>query len=165
MSFNPDVPLIICTDVSEYAVGAVLEQMGVESVVPTVDLLRDAPPGTNKPVAFYSRKLTSGQARKWTLEEKKTYTIVSALEKYSGVVGVQPLLVLTDHRTLQSLHKRAIDTPAGMSGRRAKWHETLSRFDISVCYIPGTQNELAERMSHLSYHASRAYADISMHCN
>ena len=67
------------------------------------------------------------------MEEKETYAIVSALEKYSGVVGVHPLLVLTDHRTLQSWHKRAIDTPAGMSGRRARWHEKLSRFDISVC--------------------------------
>ena len=132
MSFNPDVPFIIRTDASEYAVGAVLEQIVDESVVPTVDLLRDAPPGTTKPVAFYSRKLTPGLARKWTVEEKETYVIVSALEKYSGVVGVQHLLVLTYHRTLQSWHKRAIDTPAGMSGHRARWHEKLSRFDISI---------------------------------
>ena len=111
--------------------------------MPTIDLLRDLLPGTTRPVAFFSRKLTPGQASKWTVEEKETYAIVTALEKYSGVVGVQPVLVLTDHRTLQSWHKRAMDTPAGMYGRRARWHKKLSRFDIFVHYIPGAQSELA----------------------
>ena len=54
------------------------------------------------PGYFFSRKLTPGQKRSWPVEDKETYAVVSALEKWSGWIGLQPVLVMTDHKTLES---------------------------------------------------------------
>jgi hypothetical protein len=97
------------------------------------------------------------------VEDKETYAIVSALEKWSGWIGLQPVLILTDHKTLESWHKRAMDTPSGMTGRRARWHEKLSRFDLTVVHIPGVDNVVADAMSRWAYPASQGYGDVSIH--
>ena len=160
LSFDPDRPFILRTDASDYAVGAVLEQMIDFPEKPSLEILAGA---KTKPCAFFSRKLTAGQAKRWPVEEKETYAVVCALEKYASVIGLQPVLILTDHRTLESWQKRAMDTPSGMSGRRARWHERLSRFDLQVQYVPGASNTIADGMSRWAYPASKAYADISIH--
>ncbi len=69
-------------DASDFAMGAVLEQQKE---------------GTWVPVAFHSRKLAKGQ-RNWTPREKETYAKVSALRKWAGWIGFQPVVVKTDHR-------------------------------------------------------------------
>ena len=64
---DPDRGLVLRTDASDYAVGAVLEQV------------RDD--GSHVPVAFWSQILAEGQRRTWTAREKETYAIVCALRK------------------------------------------------------------------------------------
>ena len=61
---DPDKGFVLRTDASDYAVGAVLEQ------------IRDD--GSHVPVAFWSRILAEGQRRTWTAREKETYAIVCA---------------------------------------------------------------------------------------
>ena len=53
------------TDASDYAVGAVLEQVRDDRL--------------HVPVAFWSRILAEGQHQTWTAREKETYAIVCAL--------------------------------------------------------------------------------------
>ena len=59
---DPDKGFVLRTDASDYAVGAVLEQ------------IRDD--RSHLPVAFWSRILAEGQRRTWTAREKGTYAIV-----------------------------------------------------------------------------------------
>ena len=115
------------------------------------------------PVAFFSRKLTQTQKRSWPVEDKERYAIVSALEKWSGWIGLQPVLVMTDHKTLELWHRRAVDTPSGMTGRRARWHEKLSRFHLTVIHVAGADNVVADAMSRWAYPAVQGYGDISIH--
>ena len=91
--------------------------------------------------------------------------MVSVLEKWSGWIRLQPVLVMTSHRTLESWHKRAMDTPSGMTGRRARWHEKLSRFHLTVVHIAGQDNVVADAMNRWAYPASQGYGDISIHGN
>ena len=102
---DPDKGFVLRTDASDYAVGAVLEQ------------IRDD--GSHVPVAFWSRILAEGQRRTWTAREKETYAIVCALRKWSGHIGLQPVVVCSDHQSLQSWHKEHVDTPSGPAARRA----------------------------------------------
>ena len=146
---DPDIPFILRCDASEYAVGACLEQ-------PRED-------GSTKPVGFWSRKLTSGQRRGWSPREKETYALVEALKKWAGCIGFQPVVVLTDHQALQSWYQEKIDTPSGPAGRRARWHELLSKFDIEVRYIPGAMNTVADALSRWAYPASKGLQDVSSH--
>ena len=71
---NPDKGFVLRTDASDYAVGAVLEQVQED--------------GSHLPVAFRSRVLPEGQCRTWTAREKETYAIICALRKCSGHIGL-----------------------------------------------------------------------------
>ena len=139
---DPDKGFVLRTDASDYAVGAVLEQV------------RDD--GTHVPVAYWSRILAEGQRQTWGAREKETYAIVCALRKWSGHIGLQPVVVCTDHQSLQSWHKEHVDTPSGPAARRARWHEMFVKFDLSVVYVPGKDNTVADLWHHCGNIASVA---------
>ena len=146
---NPDKGFVLRTDAADYAVGVVLEQVGDD--------------GTHVPVAFRSRVLAAGQRWTWTPREKETYAIICALRKWAGHIGLQPVVVCTDHQSLQSWHKEHVDTPSGPASRRARWHETLAKFNLSVVYVLGKDNNVADCMSRWAYPASKGMADVSAH--
>ncbi len=106
---EPDQPFVLRTDASGFALGAVLEQERNREWVP---------------VSFFRRKLGQSQLN-WTPRGKETYAIVAALHKWAGWVGFQPILVKTEHRSLEHWVTENIDTPSGLRGRRARWQETL----------------------------------------
>ena len=56
-----------------------------------------------------------------------------------------------------------MDTPGGPAGRRGRWHEFLSKFDLHVTYIPGCYNTVADALSRWAYPASEAYSEVSFH--
>ena len=113
-------------------------------------------------MGFSSRKLGRSQCN-WAPREKETYAIVAVLRKWAGVIDFQPVEVSTDHRSLENGTTENLDTPSGPRGRRARWHETLSNFDVVVKYLPGPENVVADAMSRFAYPASSAREDISFH--
>ena len=113
-------------------------------------------------VAFLSRKLTSSQ-RNWLPPEQETYAIVLALMKWETWIGLQPVLVPTDHRALEHWAREVLDAPSEPVGRRSRWHQFFSRFDLSVGYVPGKNNAVAVVLSRFAYPASEANRDISKH--
>ena len=121
---NPDKPFVLRVDASGYAIGASLEQLEDEERLPTVEDVRAR---KTVPIAFLSRKLTEGQ-RKWVPREQETYAIIVALQKWQSWIGLQPVLVLTDHQAIESWAKEVLDTPSGPIGRRARWHQIFISF-------------------------------------
>ena len=97
------------------------------------------------------------------LREQETYAIVLALMKWETWIGLQPVLVLTDHQALEHWAREVLDAPSGPVGRRSRWHQFFSRFDLSVGYVPGKNNTVADVLSRFAYPASEAYRDISKH--
>ena len=152
---DPDKPFFLRTDASDFAVGAVLEQFDPDGTVTGEKF-------THYPIAFWSRKLTGSQLN-WSPREKENYAILGALVKWAGWIGLQPVDVLTDHQSLQSWHACLIDTPSGPVGRRARWHEMFSRFNLFVTYIKGPTNVVADAMSRWAYPACQAFQDVSVH--
>jgi len=144
-----DQPFILETDASRYAIGAVLKQ---------------EQNGETVPVAFMSRKLAKNK-RNWTPREQETYAMVMALRKWAGWIGYQPVVVKTDHKSLEHWVTEHVDTPSGPASRRARWHETLSKFNVEVTYNPGKDNLVADTCSRWMYPASQGLADISKHGN
>ena len=156
---NPYKPFVLRVDASRYAVGATLEQLKDGTDMPTPN---DVMERKTIPVAFMSRKLTSGQ-RNWVPREQETYAIILALEKWQSWIGLQPVLVLTDHKAIESWAKEVLDTPSGPLGRRSRWHQMLSKYDLTVGYIPGKDNSIADILSRWAYPASQAYRDTNKH--
>jgi hypothetical protein len=156
---NPDKPFVLRADASKYAVGATLEQLIDEDRMPTAEDVRRQ---KTVPVAFMSRKLTQSQ-RNWVAREQETYAIIVALEKWESWIGLQRVLVLTDHEALRHWAKEVLDTPSGPLGRRSRWHQILSKYDLEVGFVPGKENTIADILSRWTYPAAQAYRDMCKH--
>ena len=96
---DPDRGFVLRTDGSNYALGAVLEQV--------LDDVRHVP------LAFVSGVRAEGQKRTWIPHEKEAYAIVMAVRKWHGYIALHPVRVHTDHQSLQSWHKEHVATPSG----------------------------------------------------
>ena len=83
--------------------------------------------GVQASVGLQKNSENLGRSSHMTQTEKKL-----TLRKWSGHIGLQPVVVCTDHQSLQSWHKGHVDTPSGPAARRARWHETIVKFDLSV---------------------------------
>jgi hypothetical protein len=142
-----DQPFVLKTDASERAIGAELSQYF---------------DGVLRPVAFFSRKLAQSQLN-WAIKEKEMYAVVSALHKWSGLINFQPVLIQTDHKALENWVTEHVETPSGPSGRRGRWHQILSQFDLEIQYIPASQNLVADCMSRWAYPATSSRQDVSWH--
>ena len=88
---------------------------------------------------------------------------MEALRKWAGWIGLQPVLITTDHKSLEDWVNERMDTPSGPAGRRARWHEILSKFDLTFQYLPGKDNVVADALSRFAYPACKAFQDTSIH--
>jgi len=76
---------------------------------------------------------------------------------------MQPIFIWTVHKALESWKSELLDTPSGPIGRRLRWHQLFSKFDLSVCLIPGKENITAYILSGWAYPASQGYREIIKH--
>ncbi|PHJ21491.1 retrotransposon ty3-gypsy subclass, partial [Cystoisospora suis] len=120
--FDPDRPIVIETDASKHAIGAVMEQDGV-------------------PVAFESRK-TGEREKLMPAYESELRAIVHALTKWKQFIGSKPVTIETDHPTLsRMLKQKQVTTKLGY------WLDSLEDFNLNVVYKPGKQNVVADAIS------------------
>ena len=88
-----------------------------------------------------------------------------ALKKYQSWVGKNRVEILQDHRSLQDWWTENVNTVSRTVGRRARWHEVLSLFDLHVAYLPGKYNTVADALSRWAYPASEACLSTNLQLN
>jgi hypothetical protein len=96
-------------------------------------------------------------------KKKEVYAIVASLTKWAGWIGHSPVTVVTDHKSLESWVKKYIETLSGPTGRRARWHEVFSQFNLSITYQPVSTNIPADAMNRYAYPASLERQDVCIH--
>ena len=94
----------------------------------------------NKPLAFYTRKLNSAQA-KYTTGEQELLSVVETLRTFKGILMGQKLIVHTDHLNL--LYKKLA------SGRLIRWRMILEECGPEFEHIDGHKNKVADVLSRL----------------
>jgi len=102
-----------------------------------VALLQKHADGSIGALAFFSRKLTPAEQRYPTIEQE-ALSIVWGLQKVRGFVE-QKVLVLTDHSNLQWMHNSE-------NLRVGRWLAVILMFEVSIVYMPGRTNFLADYM-------------------
>ena len=105
----------------------------------------------NKPLAFYTHKLNSAQA-KYTTGEQELLSIVETLRTFEGILMGQQLVVHTDHLNL--LYKKLA------SGRLVRWRMILEEYGPEIRHIDGVKNKVANALSRLEM-ASKPHDEIN----
>ena len=115
----PDKQLIVETDASDYALGAILS------------LQLDS--GEIHPVAFHSRTFTAPELN-YDTHDKELLAIFEAFRVWRHYLegsGI-PIDVLTDHKNLEYF-----STTKVLTRRQARWSEYLSQFNLVIRFCPG----------------------------
>jgi hypothetical protein len=115
----PDKPLIVETDASDYALGAILS-MQLDS-------------GEVHPVAFHSRTFTAPELN-YDTHDKELLAIFEAFRVWRHFLegsGI-PVDVVTDHKNLEYF-----STTKVLTRRQARWSEYLSQFNLVIRFRPG----------------------------
>jgi len=116
-----DQPFIIHTDSSNYQLGSIIEQ-------------------NNKPIAYYSRKLTPAQ-RRYTTGEQELLSIVETLKEFKNILFGYNIIVHTDHMNL--VHKTVLMS----SDRIMRWRLLLEEYGLTLKHIQGSKNTVADALS------------------
>lgn len=130
---HPDLnkPFHIYTDASDYAYGAVLTQQHEDTLCP---------------VAWIGRKMNRAEENYYTLE-KELGAIVFAYRQWRCYLeNNHTVFIHSDHNPL-----RFLQTQKKLSGKHARWLESLSRIDWKITYIPGDKNVVADAVSRATH--------------
>jgi hypothetical protein len=95
------------------------------------------------PVAFDSMQL-KGAEKNYPVHEKELLAVIRALKKWRADLMGVPFEVYTDHRTLENFSMQR-----DLSRRQLHWQEYMSQYDMSLIYIQGADNTVADALLRL----------------
>ena len=125
--FCPTLPLVLTTDASQYAAGAVLMQKASDD--------------DYRVIGTASRTFTRTEMN-WSATEKEAYAIKWGVEKFDYYLASTPFTIMTDHRALTFIDKTVF-----RNQKVARWQEELSRYSFTVQYLEGRKNVFADWLS------------------
>ena len=98
----------------------------------------------NKPIAFFSHKLTQLQT-KYTITELEFSSIIETLKEFRGMLWGQRKKVRTDHKNLIR------DALGSTSTRVTQWIRLLEEYRPNSVFIKDDPNTVAGAISFLDY--------------
>jgi hypothetical protein len=130
--FDPQKSVIIETDASDFALGAVLSQRDQENRL--------------HPVAFHSRKFTPAEIN-YEIHDKELLAIVDAFKHWRRYCegALHQVQVFSDHQNLEYF-----TTTKVLNRRQARWAQELAGIDFKIYYRPGSQNGKPDALSRRS---------------
>jgi len=120
--FKPELPILLETDASDFAIGAILSQRGEDGVL--------------KAIAFHSRKMSPPELN-YPIYDKELLAIVDAFKAWRHYLegSAFPINILTDHKNLEYFKTTRI-----LSRRQARWSLLLNSYNYNLVYRPGKQS-------------------------
>ncbi len=91
----------------------------------------------NRPIAFFSRKLSKTQ-QKYSVTEIELLAIVETLKEFKGLLWGQDIKVYTDHKNLTR------DALGLTSDRVYRWRLLLEEYAPKIIYTKGIHNTVAD---------------------
>ncbi|GFU21152.1 retrovirus-related Pol polyprotein from transposon 412 [Trichonephila clavipes] len=132
-------PFVIRTDASSVALGVALLQGEKDE---------------EHPIEYTSRLLLSSE-RNYSTTERKALAVVWALEKFRGYVKGQTIRLSSDHQPLKWL--LSLKSP---TGRLSRWALQIQSYNLTIDYIPGRSNFIADLLSRPTSEQEKADCDI-----
>ncbi|CAG2195305.1 unnamed protein product [Mytilus edulis] len=132
--FDPKKKLILACDASPYGLGAVLSHKMDD--------------GSDKPIAYTSRTLTSAE-KNYSVLEKESLAIIFGIKKFHQYLYGHPVTIITDHKPLIGLFREDKPIPTMAASRIQRWALTLAAYEYTIVYKEGSLNGNADGLSRL----------------
>ena len=121
-----NLPLVLTTDASDRAVGAILTQVDGD---------------TSRPLEFFSRKLSSPQQRYSTFD-RELLAIFMSIKHFRHLLEGREFKIFTDHKPL--IHLGSMKDPSPRQQRQISF---IMEFSCTIHYIAGRENVAADCFS------------------
>jgi len=130
--FDASKPVIIKTDASDFAIGAMLSQRDKENHL--------------HPVAFHFRKFQPAVIN-YEIDDKELLAVVDAFKHWRQYCEgtTHQVQVYSDHQNLEYFTTKKV-----LNRRQACWAQELAGIDFRIYYRPGTQNGKPDALSRRS---------------
>ena len=128
--FNPNNPIVVETDASDYVIAAILSQISPKD-------------GNIHPIAFYSRGMSPAKLN-YEIYDKELLAIYEAFKQWRNYLERVPhiILVLSNHKNLEYFA-----TSKQLTRRQVRWSEHLSGFNYIIRYRAGRLGTKPDRKS------------------
>jgi len=124
---DPTAELMLITDASDVAIGAVIEQISE---------------GRAQPLAFLSKKLKQAQ-RKYSPYDRELLAIYTAIKHFRHMLEGRKFAVYTDYKPLvYAFNKDQLQS----SSRQTQHLKFISQFTTDIRYVTGTKNVVADAL-------------------
>ena len=126
VNLDPNEPLVVETDASDYAIAASLNQCG-------------------RPVAFFSRTLNKSELNHSSVE-KEAYALVESIKRWRHFLLGKMFKVVTDQKSVSFMFNN--DKLSKIKNEKViRWRIELSCFQFEVVHRPGKENLVADTLS------------------
>eukprot|EP00731_Ephydatia_muelleri_P006940 Em0003g1188a len=132
--YDPKRQLVLTCDASPFGVGAVLAH-----------IMDD---GSERPVGYASRSLSQAE-KGYSQLDKEALAIVFGVTKFNSYLYGRPFTIYSDHKPLMYLFSEHKGIPTMASARVLRWAVTLSAYQYSIRYKPGSEVCHADALSRL----------------
>lgn len=136
------LPLSLCTDASDFAIGSVLQQYENNSW---------------KPVAFYSKKLNDTQ-KAYSTYDRELLGIYLSIKHFKHLLEGNEFTIYTDHKPLTFAFLQKNDKA---SPRQLRQLQYISEFSTNIKHISGDENIVADALSRIETIAVIDYEAIA----
>jgi hypothetical protein len=135
--FNPDKPVELETNASNFTIASVLGQRDDQ--------------GRLRPVAFFSRKL-HGPELNYPIYNKEFIAIVTSFKEFQHYLhgSKHQTIMYTDHKNITFF-----TTTQKLNKRQNKYVETLAEFNFKIVHRKGSENSRADALSRRSNYNNR----------
>lgn len=140
---HPHAPLSLSVDASDVGIGGVLQQF--------VD-------NTWQPLSFFSRRLQNAET-KYSTFGRELLAAYCAVKHFPYMLEGSDFTLFTDHKPLSHA---LLAKPSKHSPREARHLDYISQFTSDIKYIKGTENVVADTLSHMHIDAIQPTDSIDL---